>query len=36
MVSTDGLSRGMGAVGTGNSIRVPVGPEVLGCIFNVL
>ncbi len=26
----------MGAIATANPIRVPVGPEVLGCIFNVL
>ena len=33
--STDGLSRGMEAVDTGAPIRVPVGNEVLGRLFNV-
>ena len=33
---TEGLSRGMEAIPTGNPIRVPVGPQVLGRIFNVL
>ena len=36
MSSTDGLQRGMTAVDTGASISVPVGPGVLGRIFNVL
>ncbi len=36
MSSTDGLVRGMEAVDTGAPIRVPVGPGVLGRIFNVL
>ena len=36
MSSTDGLVRGMPAVDTGRSISVPVGPETLGRIFNVL
>lgn len=36
MSSTDGLVRGMNAVNTGNPIKVPVGKEVLGRIFNVL
>ena len=36
MSSTDGLVRGMPAVDTGKSISVPVGPETLGRIFNVL
>ena len=36
MSSTDGLVRGMDAVDTGKSISVPVGPETLGRIFNVL
>ncbi len=36
MSSTDGLVRGMDAVDTGNSIKVPVGKEVLGRVFNVL
>ena len=36
MSSTDGLVRGAKAVDTGDSIRVPVGKEVLGRVFNVL
>lgn len=36
MGSTDGLKRGMEVVGTGAPISVPVGPEVLGHMFNVL
>lgn len=36
MDSTDGLVRNMVAVDTGNPIMVPVGPEVLGRMFNVL
>jgi len=36
MSSTDGLVRGMDAVDTGDSIKVPVGKEVLGRVFNVL
>ena len=36
MSSTDGLVRGMPAVDIGKSISVPVGPETLGRIFNVL
>ncbi len=36
MSSTDGLVRGTPALDTGNSISVPVGPETLGRIFNVL
>ncbi len=36
MSSTDGLVRGMEAVDTGKPISVPVGPEVLGRMFNVL
>ena len=36
MSSTDGLKRGMDAVDTGDCISVPVGPQVLGRIFNVL
>jgi F-type H+-transporting ATPase subunit beta len=35
MSSTDGLKRGMGIVGTGDAITVPVGEAVLGRIFNV-
>ena len=34
--STDGLRRGMEAVDTGEPIRVPVGKEVLGRMFNVI
>jgi F-type H+/Na+-transporting ATPase subunit beta len=33
--STDGLSRGMEVEDTGGMIKVPVGPEVLGNIFDV-
>ena len=36
MGSTDGLVRGMDAVDTGASIKVPVGEETLGRIFNLL
>lgn len=36
MASTDGLSRWMDVEATGAPITVPVGPSVLGCIFNVL
>lgn len=36
MSSTDGLVRGMEAVDTGAPISVPVGPGVLGRIFDVL
>ena len=36
MGSTDGLVRGMDAVDTGAPISVPVGPETLGRILNVL
>ena len=36
MGSTDGLVRGMEAVDTGASIKVPVGKEPLGRIFNLL
>jgi F-type H+-transporting ATPase subunit beta len=34
--STDGLVRGMGAVDTGGPVTMPVGPGVLGRVFNVL
>ncbi len=34
--STDGLRRGLGVKDTGGPIRVPVGPEVLGKMFNVV
>lgn len=36
MSSTDGISRGMKAVDTGDPIKVPVGPGTLGRIMNVL
>ena len=36
MQSTDGLVRGMQAVDTGSPITVPVGPQNLGRIFNLL
>lgn len=36
MSSTDGLVRGTDAVDTGKAIAVPVGPQTLGRIFNVL
>lgn len=36
MGSTDGLVRGMEAMDTGDSIKVPVGRETLGRLFNVL
>ena len=36
MSSTDGMSRGMDAIDTGAPIKVPVGKETLGRIFNLL
>jgi F-type H+-transporting ATPase subunit beta len=36
MDATDGLRRGMEAIDTGAPITVPVGPQTLGRIFNVL
>ncbi len=36
MDTTDGLVRGAEAVDTGNPIRMPVGPETLGRILNVI
>ena len=36
MDSTDGLERGTAVVNTGAPIRMPVGPETLGRIFNVV
>lgn len=36
MSSTDGLARGQKVVNTGEPITVPVGPESLGRMFNVL
>lgn len=35
MSSTDGLTRGMEVVDTGAPIQVPVGPEILGRMFDV-
>lgn len=36
MDSTDGMVRGVDVVDTGDSITVPVGPEVLGRLINVI
>ncbi|MFZ2577027.1 MAG: F0F1 ATP synthase subunit beta [Lactococcus hircilactis] len=36
MESTDGLTRGLEVLDTGKPISVPVGPETLGRVFNVL
>ena len=36
MDSTEGLTRGMEAVDTGRPISIPVGPEVLGRLMNVV
>ncbi len=36
MSSTDGLVRGLDAIDTGSPIRVPVGRETLGRVFNLL
>ena len=36
MSSTDGLQRGVDAIDTGSAIRVPVGEECLGRVFNLL
>src|SRR4028119_411673 len=36
MDSTDGLTRGQPVRSTGSQIRVPVGPETLGRIMNVV
>ena len=36
MSSTDGMVRGMEAVATGSPIKVPVGNETLGRVFNLL
>ena len=36
MDSTDGMVRGTEAIDTGDSITVPVGPEVLGRLINVI
>jgi len=34
--STIGMSRGLDVIDTGNPIKVPVGPQTLGRVFNVL
>jgi F-type H+/Na+-transporting ATPase subunit beta len=36
MDTTDGLQRGLPAINTGSPIRVPVGSQTLGRVFNVL
>jgi len=36
MKATDGMTRGMTAIDTGSAITVPVGPETLGRVLNVL
>jgi F-type H+-transporting ATPase subunit beta len=36
MDGTEGLVRGQECVDTGSSIRIPVGPETLGRIMNVI
>ncbi len=36
MDSTDGLSRGMEAIGTGGPIMMPIGDQVKGRLFNVI
>jgi F-type H+/Na+-transporting ATPase subunit beta len=36
MDSTDGLVRGMDAIDTGETIMIPVGPEVLGRLINII
>jgi len=36
MDSTDGLVRGMEAIDTGETIMIPVGPEVLGRLINII
>jgi F-type H+/Na+-transporting ATPase subunit beta len=36
MSTTDGLRRGLKAIDTGQPIAVPVGPETLGRVFNVV
>src|SRR5688572_1789510 len=36
MKPTDGMTRGMTAIDTGAAISVPVGPETLGRVLNVL
>lgn len=34
--STDGLTRGLDCVDTGSPVKVPVGPETVGRVFNLL
>ena len=36
MTSTDGLQRGLTATDTGEPMKMPVGPETLGRIWNVI
>ncbi len=36
MTATDGMQRGMDAIDTGGPITVPVGPQTLGRVLNVL
>ncbi len=36
MDATEGLTRGMGALDTGGPISIPVGPEILGRMMNVV
>jgi len=36
MKPTDGMTRGMDVIDTGDAIKVPVGPETLGRVLNVL
>ncbi|MBF0693977.1 MAG: F0F1 ATP synthase subunit beta [Flavobacterium sp.] len=36
MDSTDGLSRGYEVRGTGNPIKMPIGPDIYGRLFNVI
>jgi len=36
MDTTEGLVRGQGVVDTGNPIEIPVGPQTLGRIMNVI
>jgi F-type H+-transporting ATPase subunit beta len=36
MDSTDGLSRGYEVVGTGNPIKMPIGSDIYGRLFNVI
>ncbi|MCR4426972.1 MAG: F0F1 ATP synthase subunit beta [Firmicutes bacterium] len=36
LLPTEGMRRGMRAINTGGPLTVPVGPEILGRVFNVL